>query len=421
MFKFIHASDIHLDSSLRGLQQYEGAPFVRARQATRHALENLVELAINQQVQFLLIAGDLYDGDWKDYNTGLFFASEMSRLREADIQVFIIAGNHDAASQISKTLRMPDNVKILSDKRPESVRLDSIDVAIHGHGFRTREVTEDLSTAYPVGDPHLFNIGLLHTSMDGRPEHAAYAPCRVDGLLSRNYNYWALGHVHKREILHSDPWIVFSGNTQGRHVRETGAKGCSLVTVDQGKVVSIEHQDLDVIRWAVCDVFLDSGDTCDDALNKALSHLDGEFAACDGRPLAARLNLIGNCHAHLTFSTEPDQWINEFRSAATDRSSGDIWLEKIHLQTGPEIDLDKALKRDDAIGHLMRTIRDIGSTPEVIAAFAGELEELQRKLPPDFRAGEDGLDLNNPNLLAASLEDAKQLLFARLLAPESGK
>jgi hypothetical protein len=140
-----------------------------------------------------------------------------------------------------------------------------------------------------------------------------------------------------------------------------------------------------------------------------------------GRPLAARLNLIGSCRAHLALSTEPERWTNEFRSAATDRSGGDIWLEKIHICTRPEINLDQALMRDDALGHLMRTVRDIGSTPEVLAAFAAELEELQRKLPAEFRTGDDGLDLSKPDLLAESLEDAKQLLFAQLLTPETGK
>ncbi len=112
MIKFIHTADIHLDSPLRGLEYYEGAPVDSIRGATRQAFKNLVELAISEKVDFVLIAGDLYDGDWKDYNTGLFFASQMTNLREAGIRVFIVSGNHDAASQISRQLRMPENVKI---------------------------------------------------------------------------------------------------------------------------------------------------------------------------------------------------------------------------------------------------------------------------------------------------------------------
>ena len=114
MFKFLHAADIHLDSPLHKLDHYEGAPVEEIRQATRRAFENLINLAIVEKVAFVLLTGDLYDGDWKDYNTGLYFASQMSKLREAGIPVYIIAGNHDAASKITKTLKLPEGIKIFS-------------------------------------------------------------------------------------------------------------------------------------------------------------------------------------------------------------------------------------------------------------------------------------------------------------------
>lgn len=232
MFKFIHAADIHLDSPLRGLARYEGAPVAELRSATRQALEGLIRTAIEEEVAFVLLAGDLYDGDWRDYNTGLFFASQMSKLRKVGIKVFLISGNHDAQSQITKTIRLPDNVRQLSTRKPETVLLENVGVAIHGRGFATRAVTEDISATYPDARAGYFNIGMLHTSANGREGHEPYAPCTVQGLAAKGYDYWALGHVHKREVLSEDPWIVFSGNIQGRHIREQGAKGCSLVPFD---------------------------------------------------------------------------------------------------------------------------------------------------------------------------------------------
>ena len=240
--KFIHAADLHLDSPLTGLERYEGVPIDAVRGATRRALENLVGLALDNDVAFVLIAGDVYDGDWPDYNTGLFFAQQMGRLREAGVWVVIASGNHDAQSQISKTLRLPDNVIVLSAARPQSVEFEEHGVVIHGQSFTTRSVTEDLSLKYPEARAGLLNVGLLHTSLNGRPGHEPYAPCTLDGLLAKGYDYWALGHVHSREVAHEDPWVVFPGNTQGRHARETGAKGCSLVTVADGAVVSVEHR-----------------------------------------------------------------------------------------------------------------------------------------------------------------------------------
>src|SRR5262245_9229760 len=199
MFKFIHAADIHLDSPLRGLEHYDGAPVARIRGASRQALVNLVDLAIAEQVAFVLFVGDLYDGEWRDYNTGLFFAAQMTKLREVNIRVGLIAGNHDAASQVTHYLRLPDNVTMFSVHHPQTVHLETCDVALHGQGFEKRAVTVDLSTSYPQPDPYLFNIGLLHTSLNGREGHESYAPCSIEGLRSKGYDYWALGHVHKRE------------------------------------------------------------------------------------------------------------------------------------------------------------------------------------------------------------------------------
>ena len=192
MFKFLHAADIHLDSPLRGLQRYEGAPVEEIRQASRRALENLVQLAIDQSVAFVLIAGDLYDGDWKDHRTGLYFVSQMVRLRAAGIPVIAIAGNHDAANKMTRTLPLPENVHVLDHRRPETFLLEQPGVAIHGQSFATPTVLEDLSAAYPPAVGGMLNIGLLHTCATGREGHQPYAPCTIPGLISKHYDYWAL-------------------------------------------------------------------------------------------------------------------------------------------------------------------------------------------------------------------------------------
>ena len=250
MAKFIHASDIHLDSPLRGLERYDGAPVEQIRQTTRMAMRNLVRAAIEEKVDFVMIAGDLYDGDWRDFNTGLFLLQQMSELRSADIRVFIVSGNHDAASQITRSLRMPKNVHLFPTDAPDTVILGELGVAIHGQGFAKEAVTANLAQGYPQAQAGLFNIGLLHTSVTGRDGHEPYAPCSLADLLAKGYDYWALGHVHTREVLHEhDPWIVFPGNIQGRHIRETGAKGCMVVTVEDGEVVEATHRNLDVLRW----------------------------------------------------------------------------------------------------------------------------------------------------------------------------
>ncbi len=418
MFRFIHAADIHLDSALRGLERYEGAPVDEIRGATRRAFDNLIELAIDEEVDFVLLAGDLYDGDWKDYNTGLYFMKRMDRLREAGIKVFIVAGNHDAASQITKQLRLPDNVKMFATRTPGRVVLKNLDVAIHGQGFANRAVTEDLSKAYPQGDPQLFNIGVLHTCLDGKPGHEPYAPCTVDGLRSKGYHYWALGHVHKREVISQDPWIVFPGNTQGRHMRETGSKGCALVTVDNGEVPEVIHHEVDVLRWSLCEVDVTNSETADDVYEQVHKALQQVLDSADGRPVAARVVLQGVCAAHSRLHGDLDHWIQEYRALATGLGGAGIWLEKVSLKTRPPSSVDNILARDEALGGLLRGIQDMALQDTYLAKIANEVSSLRQKLPAEILSGEDRYDPTDLPQLKIVLEDIKELLVDRLITTD---
>ncbi len=418
MWKFIHAADTHLDSALRGLERYEGAPVNEIRSATRRAFDNLIELAIDEEVAFVLLAGDLYDGDWKDYNTGLYLVECMGRLRRAGIRVFAVAGNHDAASQITKHLRLPDNVRMFSTRTPERVVLDDLGVAIHGRGFAARAVTDDLSRGYPQGDPQLFNIGLLHTCLDGKPGHEPYAPCTVDGLRQKGYQYWALGHVHKREEVSRDPWIVFPGNTQGRHIRETGPKGCTLVSVDNGAVAEVEHRSLDVLRWSLCEVDVSNSESVDEVYEQVREVLQRALDTAEGRPVAARLILQGPCACHARLHAEMEQWVQEYRALATGLGGAGIWLEKVSLKTRPSLSLDNIRSRDDALGGLLRAIRDMELDEDKLGKLADEVSTLRQKLPAEMLSGDDRYDPSDPKELQDALEEIKELLVNRLLSTE---
>ncbi len=416
MIKFIHSADIHLDSPLRGLQYYEGAPVESIRGATRQAFKNLVALAISEEVDFILIAGDLYDGEWKDYNTGLFFASQMSKLREAGIRVFIVSGNHDAASQISRQLRMPDNVEIFSPKKPETITIDDLDIAIHGRSFAGQVITEDLSSSYPDATDGFFNIGILHTSATGREGHEPYAPCTLEGLLSKGYDYWALGHVHKREILHEDPWIIFPGCIQGRHIRETGEKGCTLVSVDDRQIIQVEHKEIDVLRWGIRSKDVSEAESIGDVVDLVSAVVAEEAGKSNGRPMALRLIITGNSKAHAGLIANPEQCINDIREVATDISNGDIWIEKVKIKTAAQIDLEEIRNRDDAIGELLRSIQNLSIDPEALSGLMDEFSDLKRKLPIELKQGEEPINLDDPEKLKEIIADVRQILFARLFS-----
>ena len=420
MFKFIHAADIHLDSPLRGLERYEAAPVSEIRSATRRAFDNLIDLAIEEGVAFVLLAGDLYDGDWKDYNTGLYFVERMGRLRAAGIRVFVIAGNHDAASQITRHLRLSDNVRMFATRKPERIVLADLDVAIHAQGFANRAVTEDLSKAYAQGDPQLFNIGMLHTCLDGKPGHEPYAPCSVDGLRSKGYQYWALGHVHKREVVSRDPWIVFPGNSQGRHIRETGAKGCTLVSVDHGEVCEVVHRDLDVLRWSLCEVDAGGSETLDDVYERVREALLQGLDAAGGRPVAIRLVLRGACSRHSKIQAERERWSQEYRALASALGGAGIWLEKVVLETQPTAPVGTLPARDDALGGLLHGIHGMELDRAALQSLADEVSALRQKLPPEILSGEEAYDPTDPETVKDALEAVKALLVDRLLFTGQG-
>ena len=416
MLKFLHSADLHLDSPMRGLEQYDGAPVEQIRGATRRALENLVKLALDENVRFVIIAGDLYDTDWKDYNTALFLSQQMSRLRQAGIQVFVIAGNHDAASQITRSLRMPENVRILSTREPETILLKDLGIAIHGQGFAERAVRDDLSANYPLAIKDLFNVGILHTAANGRPGHEPYAPCAIEGLLSKNYDYWALGHVHQREILHENPWIVFPGNTQGRHINESGPKGCTVVTVQDGRCTGVEHRNLDVVRWTLCDIDISGADSIEDFLDLTRPRLEEESRDAGELLIAARIQFRGASGAHADMVRDPEKWISEIRAAATDLSSGTIWIEKVGFATRSRISLEERLAQNDPVADLLRLVQELQPGDEILKPLKDELTSLRTRLPAELLQGSPLFDLDSPDATREILENAKQFLITTLLS-----
>ena len=415
-FKFIHAADVHLDSPMRGIEAYEGAPVEEIRGATRRAFEKLVDLALEQQVAFVLLAGDLYDGDWKDYSTGLFFTDQMARLSAAGIRAFVIAGNHDAASQLTKTLRMPQGVHVFSTRSPQTVALEEYGVAVHGQGFANRSVNENLAEGYPDAMRGCLNIGLLHTSLDGRPGHAPYAPCSVDDLRARGYDYWALGHVHRREVVAEDPWIVFPGNLQGRHARETGPKGCSLVSVEDGRIESVEHRPLDVVRWSVASVDVGGAAALHDVLDRVAGTIDSLADESEVPLTAVRLQLTGACAANAELRAGHDQLVAECRSLANNHGAGVLWLEKVKLATTSPRSRIAALEGDDAFGGLLRSIETLELDEDRLQVLSDEVGPLLKKLRADLPHDDDAIDLHDSAFMREMLDDVKELLIARLLS-----
>lgn len=404
--RIVHAADLHIDSPLRGLSRLEDEDVARQlRLASRKALERLVALVVDEQAQALVLAGDIFDGDWPDYATGRFFAQQMAVLHDHGIAVFSASGNHDADSQITRALTLPPNVTVLSTDAPETVLDDDLGLAVHGQGYPTRAVTENLVLAYPRRVPGLVNIGILHTAVTGAEGHATYAPCSPADLAATDYDYFALGHVHEHTVINDGHRVAaFSGNLQGRHPRETGPKGALVIDVEPDGRAELRHVALDVARWANVDVDATGATDLDDVLGRTETALRAARERAEGRLLVVRVTVDGTTAAAAELADR--ERLREEVGLIADRTG--VTLEKARSRAGTpgeqatvEPELREAIQR----------------ACDGLVADTDRLKELAHPLLRDFgRALRDGdlLDLKDEAVLAALASDAVAGLLAQL-------
>jgi len=399
-FQFIHAADIHLDSPLSGLAQYDESAAQELLIASRAALENLVQLALDKSVAFVVIAGDLYDGDWRDYQTGLFLLEQLVRLQQADIPVYILHGNHDAESKITRSLPFPDNVHTFSADMAESFTLKEHAVCLHGRSFPQPAVHDNLVPDYPAPTPDHFNIGVLHTALEGSSAHANYAPCTLTELENKGYDYWALGHVHEHAIRCEDPYIVYPGNLQGRNIRETGPKGACLITVEDHQVAEVVHVPLDVARWARVPVKVSADSTFADVVDLMGERIrEAVVEHADDRLLACRIELVGCAAVHGELKARIDDLRQQAIGITLLDGGGTAWIEKVKVLTTPAADAAALAERQDALGELFRALPEAAEDEVFKAELTAIFHDLRSALPHKVR------DEAEDELLRAALDD----------------
>ena len=412
-FKFIHAADIHLDSPLRGLSAYENAPAEQLRNASREALKELVSKAIEEQVSFVVFAGDLYDGDWRDYNTGIFFAGQMGRLAHAGIGAFLLYGNHDAESEMTKKLALPGNVIAFGSGSPQVHTIDELKVALHGQSFANRSVGENLAAAYPPKVNGYFNIGVLHTALQGYAAHANYAPCTIDELHAKGYDYWALGHVHEYQRWDGPSTIVFPGNLQGRHIRETGRKGAVLVTVDDAGHAVVERLYLDILRWELLKVDVS---TCADLESAAreVGHGLTRLLETANVPRAVRVVLEGHTSIHGSLFGNAAHLRAQVLAQAAAIDAEQLWIEKVRVATTPLHSLPTSEESHEALAELQGIFSEASQDPDFLAELQEHLRPFLNKASDDLRDDVPFLELARQKHFESIVQEVAPALLARL-------
>lgn len=381
-FSFIHTADLHLDSPFSGLRRLDDQIASLFRDATFRAFDNVVDLALDKKVDFLLVAGDVYDASDRSLRAQLKFADGLDKLAQAGIRSFVCHGNHDPLDGWSASLNWPEWAHIFGPK------LESISVAVkgeevvrvHGVSYPTSRIDDFFGSGFQRQGQQPFQIGLFHCSVGSDPAHETYAPRTINDLVSADLDYWALGHVHTCRVLKDDhPFIAYPGNTQGLHIREAGPRGCLVVQVDGQGVVNARFEPVDAVRWLSSKLQINDLETEGDLI-EALERTSDEICyQAEGRPAIARITLTGRgvLHPVLQRPQVVEDLIERLRQTGLE-SVPPVWVEQIQVQTNTPVDLDSRRKSADFLGEVLRLIENSRRKPTRLQEMINELYNDRR-------------------------------------------
>lgn len=415
-FRFVHTADLHLDSPLRSLSLRNADLAGLIGDATRQALVRIVNLCLEEQVDALVIAGDLYDGEQTSMKTARFLASQMQRLSEAGIAVFKIRGNHDALSKITQELVLPPSVKIFSG-RAEAVELvrGGLNIAIHGLSFAKPQAPESLLPKFKPPVAGAVNIGIMHTSLAGAPGHDAYAPCAVADLHASGFEYWALGHIHQRTHHAGEKTVIMPGMPQGRDINEAGEKTVSLVTIGDDGSVRVEERLTSLAQFSRITVDVSGASDWRGLIDQIGAALEAERERTRSDHLVARLRLTGR--SPLAFAIRRDFDLLQAEAEQRAERAGQAWIEKLELDLSAAPRTARSATTVDPVQELSALMREDVTASE---AFRREVRDMVQglldDLPPESRrfAGQDEAALDA--FVDAIIRDGSEDLMARLSA-----
>ena len=385
LFSFIHTADLHLDSPFIGIYEINQELRESLVNATFEAYDTIIDLCIEKEVDFLLIAGDVYDSANKSLYAQLKFIKGLDRLSNAGIQTIIAHGNHDPLNGWSATLNWPEDVHIMSGDTIDSIQLEKDEtpvVTIFGTSYPAQHIWTNLAQKFPKRENNeVFTIGLLHCMVGSSTEHDPYAACTMQDLKDLDYDYWALGHIHVPSVINeTNPVIVYSGNPQGRHIKEAGPRGCYLVTVDTKNEISKEFIETDTIRWYVEDISIEGMESEEDLILQIRECIDTILDGADGRSVICRFILTGRGPLHRTLTKEGiiDDILQYLRE---DENLGSqfVWVERLVNNTSMPIERSILLERKDFVGDIVRIVDEICQDEE-------SLESLKTSLGPLFKS-----------------------------------
>ncbi|MCC9022577.1 metallophosphoesterase family protein [Bacillus nakamurai] len=386
---FIHAADLHLDSPFYGISHLPEPVYARIKESTFHSVSRLIDDAFREKADFVLLSGDLFDEANRSLKAQLFLRKQFTRLQEAEIQVFVIFGNHDHLGGDWTPIEWPGNVHIFTSDTPEEksyFKNGKLAASIYGCSYPERIVTVNQASRYRKATGAPFHIGMLHGTLSGAEGHDPYCPFTKEDLEKSGMDYWALGHIHKRQVLSPrHPAAIYPGNIQARHLKETGPKGYYLVQVTNGDI-SYEFKQAHDILWEEIELDISGAEQMTSLMKTASAAFAGFRAA--GRPACVKLVLCGESPRFWTEA--PSGITEEFLSALQEEEAEEecfVWPLAIEDRTDQKASGELL---DPFFGGLLQDIEQCADMNEVFEAL--ERHPVYRRQMPSF-ADEDIQDI----------------------------
>ncbi len=363
---FIHCADVHLGAPVRGSARMPRGLRDRLRDAPSEAFARIVGEAIHREVDAVIVAGDLFDAEDRNLRAHVRLSRELTRLDEAGIDCLVACGNHDPLGGLSSGVTLPDSVHLFGPRvEVVPLRRDGVEIArVHGVSYEQSTVRRNLAQDFPRRPDGPFNIAVLHANVGDREQHGRYAPCRLRDLTETGFDYWALGHMHTRETLHSSrPVVHYPGNPQALHTREPGPRGATLVTVTESGSVELEPLWTDVVRWHRYRTSIDEIETIED-LAAEFGNIVGDVRlAAPNRLNIVRWTLYGSgpLHPLLNAPGKEADLRGALRTEHGVREQGNpVWLERIDVATHPTHDVDRLRRQPDYLGDMLGLAAELG-------------------------------------------------------------
>ncbi|WP_182300138.1 metallophosphoesterase family protein [Cohnella cholangitidis] len=388
-FTFLHAADLHLDSPFKGLSKVPDFVRDRLRESTFAALRGLCDIVRQESIDFVVLAGDLFDGADRSLRAQLRLQRALGEMTSHGAQVFIVHGNHDPESGRQAKLDWPQGVHVFGSAGveccPAYSHAGELVAHVYGMSYATSAVTDNLALRFKKREGAPFHLALLHANVDGDPSYDNYAPCKLEELATSGFHYWALGHVHDRRTLHEYPHVVYPGNIQGRSIRETGAKGAYVVSVKNSGSIDMVFRDVADVLWQEMTVSIEGTESEQELKNRLLSAVEEIRDAAPARPSLVRIRLEGRgvMHDRLLQPNVTEEWLEELREwlGTPDETDSWLWPESIVVRTSGRIELETIAEEEGFAGELVRKGTEAAGRSDLSKALLDEAMEALHKQP----------------------------------------